>query len=195
MNLYREHVLPWLIDLSMRQSRLAPYRCRAAPFTGRHSCSEQKRIGGNQRDRFEILHHVIRQRVDGTIQDERRRMRQALPLSNRKMSPQTHRNSSRVVSDLLIHFDTHAYASSSRIGGPALMGAGKRHHANPARTRPAAMCNPMTTCRRGRSYFRHLSSERRRLSGQTGQGGLAYENNDDCTRRDLDGGRGVSRRL
>jgi ubiquinone/menaquinone biosynthesis C-methylase UbiE len=28
MNLYREHVLPWLIDLSMRQSRLAPYRCR-----------------------------------------------------------------------------------------------------------------------------------------------------------------------
>jgi hypothetical protein len=28
MTLYREHVLPWLIDLSMRQSRLAPYRSR-----------------------------------------------------------------------------------------------------------------------------------------------------------------------
>jgi hypothetical protein len=28
MSLYREHVLPWLIDLSMRQSRLAPYRRR-----------------------------------------------------------------------------------------------------------------------------------------------------------------------
>jgi ubiquinone/menaquinone biosynthesis C-methylase UbiE len=28
MSLYREHVLPWLIDLSMRQSRLAPYRSR-----------------------------------------------------------------------------------------------------------------------------------------------------------------------
>jgi predicted RNA methylase len=28
MSLYREHVLPWPIDLSMRQSRLAPYRSR-----------------------------------------------------------------------------------------------------------------------------------------------------------------------
>jgi ubiquinone/menaquinone biosynthesis C-methylase UbiE len=28
MTFYREHVLPWLIDLSMRQSRLAPYRSR-----------------------------------------------------------------------------------------------------------------------------------------------------------------------
>jgi ubiquinone/menaquinone biosynthesis C-methylase UbiE len=28
MSLYREQVLPWLIDLAMRQSRLAPYRSR-----------------------------------------------------------------------------------------------------------------------------------------------------------------------
>ena len=28
MSLYRKHVLPWLIDLSIRQSRLAPYRSR-----------------------------------------------------------------------------------------------------------------------------------------------------------------------
>jgi ubiquinone/menaquinone biosynthesis C-methylase UbiE len=28
MSFYREHVVPWLIDLSMRQSRLAPYRSR-----------------------------------------------------------------------------------------------------------------------------------------------------------------------
>jgi ubiquinone/menaquinone biosynthesis C-methylase UbiE len=28
MSFYREHVLPWLIDQSMRQSRLAPYRSR-----------------------------------------------------------------------------------------------------------------------------------------------------------------------
>jgi ubiquinone/menaquinone biosynthesis C-methylase UbiE len=28
MSFYREHILPWLIDLSMRQSRLAPYRSR-----------------------------------------------------------------------------------------------------------------------------------------------------------------------
>jgi ubiquinone/menaquinone biosynthesis C-methylase UbiE len=28
MSFYCEHVLPWLIDLSMRQSRLAPYRSR-----------------------------------------------------------------------------------------------------------------------------------------------------------------------
>jgi SAM-dependent methyltransferase len=28
MSFYREHVLPWLIDLSMRQLRLAPYRSR-----------------------------------------------------------------------------------------------------------------------------------------------------------------------
>jgi SAM-dependent methyltransferase len=28
MSFYREHVLPWLIDLSMRQSQLTPYRSR-----------------------------------------------------------------------------------------------------------------------------------------------------------------------
>ena len=28
MSFYREHILPWLIDLSMRQSQLAPYRSR-----------------------------------------------------------------------------------------------------------------------------------------------------------------------
>jgi ubiquinone/menaquinone biosynthesis C-methylase UbiE len=28
MSFYHEHILPWLIDLSMRQSRLAPYRSR-----------------------------------------------------------------------------------------------------------------------------------------------------------------------
>jgi hypothetical protein len=57
-----------------------------------------------------------------------------LPLaSNREMSPQTHRNSSGVVCDLLIHFDTHAYASrpSSRIGGLASMAPTLTPQSNP----------------------------------------------------------------
>jgi hypothetical protein len=47
---------------------------------------------------------------------------------------------------IAIHFDTHAYASSSRIGGLALMGAGKRRWSaitpTPARAGPRQCVQP-----------------------------------------------------